>query len=275
MIGDIGMYSTIHITSNNIISTSLESIPQLANNLTTTETGLALDATQGRALKNMITDQQVKVGSVAGKLYRNNVGGSGNFSISGNSGCIPNLTAGTFLIAIYAKSATQTYSFTFNFGTGNTYTLSTTNGELRDVRTITISSAATFSGSVSSGSVASGTILYIVLYNYLTPVTTVGPAAVTNRYADLDGTPSLATVATSGSYNDLSNKPAIPAMPTIGTLKTDNTAAQTPSSSESFSNSINLHKVSKTGSYNDLLDKPTITGGTVTSSAITDLTDIL
>lgn len=63
----------------------------------------------------------------------------------------------------------------------------------------------------------------------------------------------LATVATSGNYNDLSNKPTIP---NIGTLNTNNSTAQTVSSSESFSGNINLHKVSKTGSYNDLLSKP-------------------
>ena len=132
----------------------------------------------------------LKVGSVAGKLYRNTVGGAGNFSISGNSGCIPNLTAGTFLVAIYAHSSTQSYKFRFNFGSV-TYDLETTNGEISDLRTITISSASTFSGSVVGTSVASGTILYVVMYDYLTPVTTVGPAAVTNRYADLDGTPTL------------------------------------------------------------------------------------
>lgn len=46
----------------------------------------------------------------------------------------------------------------------------------------------------------------------------------------------------------------------IKTLKTDNTTAQSTSSSEAIAGSgtINLHKVSKTGSYNDLLDKPTI-----------------
>ena len=44
----------------------------------------------------------------------------------------------------------------------------------------------------------------------------------------------------------------------IGTLNTSNSTAQTVSSSESFSNNINLHKVSKTGNYNDLLNKPTI-----------------
>lgn len=46
----------------------------------------------------------------------------------------------------------------------------------------------------------------------------------------------------------------------IKTLNTNNTTAQTASSSEAIkgSGTINLHKVSKTGSYNDLLDKPTI-----------------
>ena len=34
--------------------------------------------------------------------------------------------------------------------------------------------------------------------------------ATSGLYSDLSGTPSLATVATSGSYNDLSNKPTIP-----------------------------------------------------------------
>ena len=68
-------------------------------------------------------------------------------------------------------------------------------------------------------------------------------------------TEDLADVATSGSYNDLTNKPNIP---TVGTLNTTNTTAQTTSSSESLSGTINLHKVSKTGSYNDLLNKPTI-----------------
>ena len=71
----------------------------------------------------------------------------------------------------------------------------------------------------------------------------------------------LATVATTGSYNDLSNKPTIV---NPGTLNTNNTTAQTASASESFSGTIALHKVSKTGNYNDLLNKPTIPQGTVT-----------
>ena len=69
----------------------------------------------------------------------------------------------------------------------------------------------------------------------------------------------LAGVATSGSYNDLTNKPTVP---NIGTLNTNNSIAQTVSSSESFSGNISLHKVSKTGSYNDLLSKPDLLDAT-------------
>ena len=72
----------------------------------------------------------------------------------------------------------------------------------------------------------------------------------------------LATVATSGSYNDLTDKPNIPTVPNIGTLNTNNSIAQTVSSSESFSGNISLHKVSKTGSYNDLLSKPDLLDAT-------------
>ena len=82
---------------------------------------------------------------------------------------------------------------------------------------------------------------------------------------------SLATVATSGSYNDLSNKPTIPSAP--GTLNTNNTSAQSASSSEALSGTIKLHKVSKTGNYNDLLNKPSL-ADVATSGSYNDLTDV-
>ena len=58
----------------------------------------------------------------------------------------------------------------------------------------------------------------------------------------------------------------------VKTLNTNNTTAQTASSSEAISGSgtINLHKISKTGSYNDLLNRPTIptvNNGTLTLTA--------
>lgn len=73
----------------------------------------------------------------------------------------------------------------------------------------------------------------------------------------------IALVASTGSYNDLTNKPTIPAAP--GTLNTNNSTAQNVSSSEALSGTVKLHKVSKTGSYNDLTNKPTIPAAQVQS----------
>lgn len=245
----------------------------------------------------------LKVGSVAGKLYRNNVGGSGNFSISGNSGCIPNLTAGTFLVSIYAKSATQSYTFRFNFGSSVTYDLSTTNGEISDVRQITIPSNGTFSGSVLNSSVASGTILYVVMYDYLTPVNTVGIAAVTNRYADLDGTPNIPTVnngtltiqqngITVGTFtaNQSSNTTANIYSTMFGTLGQNGFERDNYNSSTGTWAGVEVVTPNPLVTYVDILsDKlyrynPLTSGyvelsegdlSTITSTAITDLTDIL
>lgn len=58
----------------------------------------------------------------------------------------------------------------------------------------------------------------------------------------------LATVATSGSYSDLSSKPK---------LDTTATTAQTTSATEEITGTIKLHKVAKTGTYSDLVGKPT------------------
>ena len=44
---------------------------------------------------------------------------------------------------------------------------------------------------------------------------TLATVASSGNYSDLSGTPTLASVATSGSYNDLSNKPTIPTVPNI------------------------------------------------------------
>ena len=46
--------------------------------------------------------------------------------------------------------------------------------------------------------------------DYIKNKPSLATVATSGAYSDLSGTPSLATVATSGSYNDLSNKPTIP-----------------------------------------------------------------
>ena len=67
---------------------------------------------------------------------------------------------------------------------------------------------------------------------------------------------TLAKVAKTGAYSDLSGTPTIPSAP--GTLNTTATTSQATSASEALSGNITLHKVSKTGDYDDLVNKPTI-----------------
>ena len=84
---------------------------------------------------------------------------------------------------------------------------------------------------------------------------------------------NLATVATSGSYNDLTNKPTIPSAP--GTLNTTATATQSTSASEALSGAITLHKVSKTGTYSDLIGTPTINTTPTTGTGLWDANTII
>lgn len=259
------------------------------------------DSTKADYIKNKpVIPNSVKVGSVAGKLYRNDVNGSGNFTVKGNSGCIPNLIAGTFFVSIYAKSDTQSYTFRFNFGSVS-YDLSTTNGEISDVRQITLPSNGTFSGLVANGSVASGTILYVVMYNYLTTISTVGPAAVTNRYSDLDGTPTIPTVnngtltiqqngITVGTFtaNQSNNTTANIYSTMFGTLGQSGFERDNYNSSTGNWEGVEIVTPNPLVTYVDILsDKlyrydPITTNyvdlggsGNITSTAITNLTDIL
>ena len=69
--------------------------------------------------------------------------------------------------------------------------------------------------------------------------------ATSGSYADLSGTPTLATVATSGSYADLSGTP------TLATVATSGSYAD-------LSGTPTLATVATSGSYSDLSDTPTI-----------------
>ena len=88
-------------------------------------------------------------------------------------------------------------------------------------------------------------------------------AASTPERLGIGSSGQILTVADNGhpAWSSLS----IPAAP--GTLITNNTTAQTASSGESLSGTINLHKVAKTGTYSDLIGTPTIP--TVNNSTIT------
>ena len=75
--------------------------------------------------------------------------------------------------------------------------------------------------------------------------------ATTGDYDDLMDKPTLATVATSGSYNDLTNKPTIPAAQVNSDWNATSGVAK-------ILNKPTLATVATSGSYNDLTDKPTI-----------------
>lgn len=78
----------------------------------------------------------------------------------------------------------------------------------------------------------------------------------TSTYVEAD---DLATVATSGSYNDLTNKPTIPAAQVNSDWNASSGVAQ-------ILNKPTLATVATSGSYNDLTDKPTIDTGLVEMS---------
>ena len=90
-------------------------------------------------------------------------------------------------------------------------------------------------------------------------------------WSDILNKPTFATVATSGSYNDLSDKPTIPAAQVNSDWNASSGVAQ-------ILNKPTLANVATSGSYNDLTGKPTIpttTGeltndsGFITSEALT------
>ena len=81
-----------------------------------------------------------------------------------------------------------------------------------------------------------GVVNGTIAWKSLPELPTLAPVATSGSYNDLTDKPALKTVATSGSYNDLTDKPA-------------------------------LKQVATTGNYNDLINKPTIPevgNGTIT-----------
>nr|DAF57365.1 MAG TPA: hypothetical protein [Podoviridae sp. ctefc32] len=76
-------------------------------------------------------------------------------------------------------------------------------------------------------------------------INTLSTVAKTGNYNELNNKPDLKPVATSGSYSDLENKPALKPVATSGSYN-------------DLTGKPNLHTVATSGSYNDLKDKPNI-----------------
>lgn len=100
--------------------------------------------------------------------------------------------------------------------------------------------------------------------NYInSKINTLSTVAKTGNYNDLNNKPGLKPVATSGDYNDLENKPTLKPVATTGNYNDldDKPALKPVATSGSYSDLTgkpNLHTVATSGSYNDLKDKPNI-----------------
>ena len=93
--------------------------------------------------------------------------------------------------------------------------------------------------------------------------------------------PNLATVATTGSYNDLTDKPSIPSVPVQG-VEVDGTSVVNAQGVAEidltpYAKSADLASVATSGSYNDLTDKPSIPAAQVNSdwNAVSGVAQIL
>lgn len=87
-------------------------------------------------------------------------------------------------------------------------------------------------------------------------------------------TADLATVAMSGSYNDLTNKPTIPTVPTnVSAFTNDANYLKTSDAANTYATKASLKTVATTGSYNDLTNKPTVPTATsqLTADKIGDM----
>lgn len=152
--------------------------------------GSAVPVTNKTAAITAEIPDPITSAELLGMMYRSNVSGSGNVSVQNTSGAFPTVPAGTYVVKTALTSSTQSYSLNVSFG-GQTYSLSTSNGVIDDTRTLTFSSNATWSGSITT--VAGGTTIRVRVFSSGTVVTTVGFVAVSNDYNDLDNRPDLTT----------------------------------------------------------------------------------
>ena len=111
-------------------------------------------------------------------------------------------------------------------------------------------------------------------YNDLSNKPSLANVAPRGDYTDLSNTPSLATVATSGSYNDLSNKPTIPTVNNATlTIKQGGTTKGTFTANAGTDVEINL-EAGGSGStdWSDIQNKPTF-ATVATSGSYNDLSN--
>ena len=179
---------------------------------------------------------------------------------------VENNAAAKVDLSDYAKSADLS-----TVATSGSYEDLTNKPTIPDAYELPIASATTLGGvKVGSGLDITNGVLS----------TTGGGVADAVDWSKVQNKPNFADVATSGDYNDLSNKPTIPSVeglaseayvnekvaaivipevPTkVSELENDKGYLTEHQSLEGYAKTADLAQVAKTGSYNDLIDKPTI-----------------
>ena len=87
---------------------------------------------------------------------------------------------------------------------------------------------------------------------------------------DVGNKPNFATVAESGSYNDLTDKPVIPEAPDLTNYATKDDLASVKPDLTPYAKTADLSTVATSGSYEDLTNKPTIPEPYTLPTASTD-----
>jgi hypothetical protein len=134
---------------------------------------------------------------------------------------------------------------------------SSEDAEQRDFNTSPIVAGELASNAVTTAKIVDGAVTSAKLESTLAatianiPTTYLTLAGFT--WAALNGKPTFATVATSGSYNDLTNKPTIP---TNTNQLTNGSGFLTDVSWSTVSGKPTFATVATSGSYNDLTNKP-------------------
>lgn len=180
----------------------------------------------------------------------------------------------------YAKSADLS-----TVATSGSYEDLTNKPNIPDAYELPVASATTLGGvKVGSGLDITNGVLSA----------TGGGVADAVDWSKVQNKPAFADVATSGNYNDLSNKPTIPSVeglaseayanekvaaivipevPTkVSELENDKGYLTEHQSLEGYAKTADLAQIAKTGSYNDLADKPTIpsTAGLASTKYVDD-----
>lgn len=101
--------------------------------------------------------------------------------------------------------------------------------------------------------------------NYYTKSQLYTKTETNGLLAQKANTSSLATVATSGSYNDLTNKPTIPDVSNYYTKSETYNQTEVNNLLSTKADTSSLSTVATTGDYDDLLNKPTIPAAQIQS----------